>query len=83
MNTEDISTIENRIAVVGCGHVGATSAYALMMSGVARELVLVDLNRELAEGEAMDLQHAAGGNRRYCLWSRQPSRRDAARPVGA
>ncbi len=63
MNIEDISTIEDRIAVVGCGHVGATSAYALMMGGVARELVLVDLNRELAEGEAMDLQHAVPMNR--------------------
>ncbi len=34
------------------------------MSGVARELVLVDLNRELAEGEAMDLQHAEPMTRR-------------------
>ncbi len=33
------------------------------MSVVARELVLDDLNRELAEGEAMDLQHAVPMNR--------------------
>ncbi len=58
MNTDDISTIVNRIAVVGCGHVGATRAYALMMRGGARDLVLVDLHRELAEGEAMYLQGA-------------------------
>lgn len=69
MNTEDISTIENRIAVVGCGNVGATSAYALMMSGVARELVLVDVNRELAEGEAMDLQHAVPMGRPVRIWA--------------
>ena len=48
----------DRIAIIGCGHVGATSAYALMMRGAARELVLIDSNREIAEGEAMDLQHA-------------------------
>nr|MBA3441762.1 L-lactate dehydrogenase [Pyrinomonadaceae bacterium] len=47
----------------------ATSAYALMMSGVARELVLVDLNRELAEGEAMDLQHAVPMGRPVRIWA--------------
>ncbi len=49
----------DRIAIIGCGHVGATSAYALQMSGLAREIVLVDLEMRRAEGEAMDLQHAA------------------------
>jgi len=38
--------------------VGATSAYALVMSGVGREIVLVDLNRARAEGEANDIYHA-------------------------
>ena len=38
--------------------VGATSAYALVMSGVGREIVLVDLNRARAEAEANDLHHA-------------------------
>ena len=38
--------------------VGATSAYALVMSGVGREIVLVDLNRARAEAEANDLGHA-------------------------
>ena len=47
-----------RVAVIGCGHVGATSAYALAMGGVAREIILVDIDAGLAEGEAMDLQHA-------------------------
>jgi L-lactate dehydrogenase len=49
----------NRIAIIGVGHVGVMSAYALMFGGLAREIVLVDLNRERAEGEAMDLTHAA------------------------
>lgn len=47
-----------RIAVVGAGHVGTTFAYALLLSGLASEIVLVDANPARAEGEAMDLSHA-------------------------
>lgn len=46
-----------RIAVIGAGLVGATSAYALMMSRIASEIVLVDVDHERAVGEAMDLNH--------------------------
>ena len=48
-----------KIGVIGAGHVGATFAYALLRSGIAAEIVLVDASRARAEGEAMDLQHAA------------------------
>ncbi|HXJ75111.1 MAG TPA: L-lactate dehydrogenase, partial [Candidatus Dormibacteraeota bacterium] len=47
-----------KIGIVGCGMVGSTSAYALVMSGVGREIVLVDLNRARAEAEANDIHHA-------------------------
>jgi L-lactate dehydrogenase len=47
-----------KIGIVGCGFVGATAAYAMVMSGVGRELVLVDLNRKRAEAEAADILHA-------------------------
>src|SRR5213595_1221909 len=47
-----------KIGIVGCGMVGSTSAYALVMSGVGREIVLVDLNRARAEAEANDIFHA-------------------------
>lgn len=47
-----------RVVVVGAGHVGATFAYALVLSGLAPEIVLVDTDRDRAEGEAMDLAHA-------------------------
>ncbi|HHW45140.1 L-lactate dehydrogenase [Desulfofundulus thermobenzoicus] len=50
---------KRKIAVVGVGAVGSASAYAVMMSGLVSELVLVDINRERAEGEAMDLAHGA------------------------
>ncbi|MBP7146753.1 MAG: L-lactate dehydrogenase [Acidobacteria bacterium] len=48
-----------KIAVVGAGLVGATAAYALMIGGLASEIVLVDADRRRAEGEAMDLAHGA------------------------
>ena len=41
-----------KIGVVGCGMVGSTCAYALVMSGVGREIVLVDINKARAEAEA-------------------------------
>ena len=47
-----------KIGIVGTGFVGSTAAYTLVMKGVASELVLVDLNKERAQGEAMDVAHA-------------------------
>ena len=47
-----------RIAIVGCGNVGATYAYALLLNRLSSEIVLIDANRAKAEGEAMDLNHA-------------------------
>lgn len=47
-----------KIGIVGCGMVGSSSAFALIMSGVGREIVLVDINRRRAEAEANDLSHA-------------------------
>jgi L-lactate dehydrogenase len=42
---------------VGVGNVGATFAYALLLNGLASEIVLIDANHAKAEGEAMDLNH--------------------------
>jgi L-lactate dehydrogenase len=47
-----------KIGIVGCGMVGSASAFALVMSGVGREIVLVDANRLRAEAEANDIYHA-------------------------
>lgn len=47
-----------KTGVVGSGFVGATAAYALVMRGVGRRLVLVDQNRARAEAEADDILHA-------------------------
>lgn len=46
-----------KIGIIGCGDVGSACAYALMDSGIFTDLVLIDRNRDKAEGEAMDLSH--------------------------
>jgi L-lactate dehydrogenase len=47
-----------KVGVVGAGFVGSTAAYAMVMSGVGREIVIVDANRERAEAQADDISHA-------------------------
>jgi len=47
----------SKIAIVGAGFVGSTAAYACLIEGAASEITLIDVNKEKAEGEAMDLQH--------------------------
>lgn len=47
-----------KIGVVGCGHVGAASAYACVIHGVGTEIVLVDKNEALVRAEAEDILHA-------------------------
>lgn len=44
-----------KVAIVGCGFVGSSSAFALMQSGMFNEIVLIDANEEKAEGEALDI----------------------------
>jgi L-lactate dehydrogenase len=47
-----------KIGIVGCGMAGSSVAFALVMRGVGREIILVDLNRPRAEAEANDIFHA-------------------------
>lgn len=47
----------NKIVVIGTGFVGSTTAFTLMHSSLISEMVLIDINSEKAEGEAMDLNH--------------------------
>jgi len=44
-----------KVAVLGTGNVGATTAYALTLSGLCNEIVLVDINKAKAEADALDL----------------------------
>ena len=48
---------DRKTAVIGCGFVGAASAFAIMESGLFSEMVLIDANTEKAEGEALDISH--------------------------
>ncbi|NLM36256.1 MAG: L-lactate dehydrogenase [Clostridiales bacterium] len=52
-------TGSSKITIIGAGFVGSTTAFAIMNSGLASEIVIVDINKEKAEGEAMDLSHGA------------------------
>lgn len=47
----------NRVVLIGTGAVGSSYAFALLNQGVTEELVLIDLNKEKSEGDAMDLNH--------------------------
>lgn len=46
-----------KCAVIGCGFVGSSSAFSLMESHLFHEIVLIDANKDKAEGEAMDISH--------------------------
>lgn len=46
-----------KIAIIGCGYVGAATAFTIMQSGLFSEMVLLDVDRKKAEGEAMDIMH--------------------------
>ena len=47
-----------KVGIVGAGQVGATTAYALVMRGIGRRVVLVDRNKVRAQAEADDILHA-------------------------
>lgn len=46
-----------KCAIIGCGFVGATTAFSIVQSGLFSEIVLIDADKKKAEGEAMDLNH--------------------------
>ena len=52
-----MNELRRKISIVGAGFVGATTAYALMNSGVATEICIYDINMDKAMGEVMDLVH--------------------------
>ena len=46
-----------KAAIIGCGLVGSSSAFALMQNGMYSEIVLVDSDKDRADGEALDISH--------------------------
>ena len=51
------SVNDRKVAIIGCGFVGSSSAFALMQSGLFSEMVLIDVDHDRAEGEALDISH--------------------------
>lgn len=49
----------SKVSIIGSGFVGSTTAFAIMDAGLVSDIVLVDINREKSEAEAMDLTHGA------------------------
>lgn len=58
-----------RIAIIGTGRVGASCAYALQLRGLASEIVLINANRQRAEGEAMDINHGSQFTKPVRVWA--------------
>lgn len=48
---------KGKVSIIGTGLVGSTTAFALTMSGLLSELVLIDVNKSKAQGEVLDLNH--------------------------
>lgn len=73
MINEDLTTLHvphpYRVAIIGIGRVGATLAYTLLLKGSVGEIVLIDLDKNRAEGEAMDLGHAVPFSNPVRIWA--------------
>lgn len=54
---QEITINQRKAAMIGCGFVGAATAFSLMESGLFSEMVLIDADHERAEGEALDISH--------------------------
>ena len=59
MQGEVIFMFRGKLVVIGAGFVGATSAYTIMLGGHFSEIVLIDINRDKAQGDALDMAHSA------------------------
>ena len=51
-----IAELKPKVSIIGCGNVGMRYAYALIMKGLARSIVITDMDKKRLEGEVMDLR---------------------------
>lgn len=58
-----------RVVVIGTGFVGSSYSFALLNQGITEELVLIDLNKEKAMGDAMDLNHGLPFGSPVRIWA--------------
>ena len=47
-----------KVGIIGTGNVGSATAFALVLRGIAREIILIDSNKDKATSEALDISHA-------------------------
>lgn len=59
----------SKVAIIGAGNVGSTAAYAMMLDDVVSEIALIDINKDKAEGEALDLRHGMQFTRSAKIWA--------------
>lgn len=57
MSTITTKVTHRRVVIVGAGYVGASIAYALTITNLAREIILIDVDKQKAIGESLDIQH--------------------------
>lgn len=57
IHTESPYVNLRKVAIIGCGFVGAATGFSLLQSGLFSEMVLIDADKEKAEGEALDISH--------------------------
>ncbi|WCK54579.1 L-lactate dehydrogenase [Aneurinibacillus sp. Ricciae_BoGa-3] len=58
-----------KVALIGTGFVGSSYAFSLLNQGVVNELVLIDVNKEKAQGEASDLNHGLPFSSAMKIWA--------------
>lgn len=57
LHTESPYVNLRKVAIIGCGFVGAATGFGLLQSGLFSEMVLIDADKDKAEGEALDISH--------------------------
>jgi L-lactate dehydrogenase len=54
-----MKSLKPKVSIIGCGNVGTRYVYALIIKGLARQIVMIDINKKRLEGDVMDLSHGA------------------------
>ena len=73
--------MKSKITVIGAGSVGATIAYTLSNEDIATEIVLIDINKQKAEGEVMDIWQQEVHYYGYRYYAPQHGRRISREPI--
>lgn len=58
-----------KIVIVGSGAVGSTTAYTIMLGGLFSEIVIIDTNKDKAEGDALDISHGVAHTKPVAVYA--------------